>query len=114
MDQAAQETVATTSTTRGRRKATPKKAGVAAAKVRTGAQIKKTTRAGRKQAASAAQKTPGKTAVGRKKGGRRKTRAVRAALPDSVMIALEIDGKQAMVSVAAAKNLYDSLCQLFG
>lgn len=103
-----------TKATRGRRKGAVKAAGVVTATRRGKTAAPKTTRGRRKLVASAASKAPRKATAGRKKGGRRKAASAQPPVTDSVMITLEIDGKQATVSVAAAKNLYASLAQLFG
>ena len=116
MEKTTQEVAETTKPRRGRKKGTTIKAAATKTTRRTkAAAATKAPRAPRKTAAAAAPKAPRKTTAGRKRGGRRKaTVAKAAALPDSVMIALEVDGKQTMVSVASAKSLYASLQQLFG
>ena len=115
MEKTTQEVAETTKPRRGRKKGTTIKAAATKTTRRTKAAVTKAPRAPRKAAVAAAPKAPRKAAVGRKKGGRRKAAVPKAAaLPDSVMIALEVNGSQTMVSVAAAKRLYDSLQQLFG
>ena len=114
MEKTTQE-VAETKPRRGRKKGSTNKTTAAKTTRRTKTTTAKAPRTPRKTAVAAAPKAPRKTTAGRRKGGRRRaTTAPAAALPDSVMIALEVDGKQTMVSVASAKSLYASLQQLFG